>query len=594
MDHGKTTLVDQLLQAGGVYRANEEVTERAMDSMDLEREKGITIRAKNASIHWHGITINIVDTPGHADFGGEVERIMGMVDGVLLLVDAADGPQAQTRFVLKKALQHNLKLVVVINKIDRDHARPAHVHDQVLELLLELHADEEQFNAPFIYASARDGYAMRAPSDPRENMTPLLEAIVTHIPPPAVRAREPFRMLVSNLDWSDYVGRIAIGKVLSGHLDEGDPAWCILPDGRRKRGVITKIFEFSGLGTSQSIVAAAGNIVGLSGFEDACIGATLAANEDQDAIPFTAIDPPTIQMLFRVNDGPLAGRDGKYLTARHLRERLVRETRGNVSLGMADTEWPNVFRVSARGELQIAILVEQMRREGFEVLVSRPEIIPHEENGRRLEPFESLWLDVPNNRLGDVLQQLAGRRAQVLDMVHHGARVHLEAVIPTRGLIGLEGDLTNLTGGEAVLTHLFKEYGPLAGPMAGRNSGTLVATHNGVATAYALDQLQQRGRLFIGPGDQVYEGMIVGENPRAEDMPVNPTRTKHLTNVRSHGEGKGIMLEPPVVMSLEQALEYIADDEYVEATPHFLRLRKQVLNATLRKRAAQAGAASVT
>ncbi len=593
VDHGKTTLVDKLLREGGVYRAGQVMEERAMDSMDLEREKGITIKAKNASVHWKDYLINIVDTPGHADFGGEVERILKMVDGVLLLVDAFDGPQAQTRFVLKKALAHGLKPIVVINKIDREHADPAGVHDKVLELLLELNATDDQFNSPFIYASARDGYALRKLGDPPAGMTPLFETIIERIPPPQADRQAPFQMLVSNLDWSDYVGRIAIGKVTGGHCQVGDSIVCIHKDGRRERAIVTKIFEFSGLKSAESVVAEAGNIVGISGFEEVAIGETLCDREDREPVPFVELDPPTIQMQFAVNDGPLAGKDGKLVTARHIRERLVKECRTNISLSFSDTDAPNVFLVNARGEMQIAVLVEQMRREGYELLVSRPEVILREKDGKKLEPYESLWLEVPAECLGDILQSLANRKAQITNMAHHPHGVGLEAVIPTRGLIGFETDMVNLTSGRGVMSHMFKEYGPFVGEILTRLTGTLVSMETGIATAWALNNIQERGRLFIGPGEEVYEGMIIGENPRAEDMPVNPTKTKHLTNIRSQGEGKGIQLEPPLKMSLERALEYIAADEYVEATPKHLRLRKKILNATQRKRAAQRVAEAV-
>jgi GTP-binding protein len=588
VDHGKTTLVDKLLREGGVYRANQAMEERAMDSMDLEKEKGITIKAKNASVHWRDVTINIVDTPGHADFGGEVERILGMVDGVLLLVDAFDGPQAQTRFVLKKALQHGLKPIVVINKIDREHADAHGVHDKVLELLLELNATEDQFNAPFIYASARDGYALRNVGDPHNGMTPLFETILERIPPPHANADAPFEMLVSNLDWSDYVGRIAIGKITGGRVSVGDSIVCIHKDGRRERATVTKVWEFSGLHTSEMTAGEAGNIVGISGFEELSIGETLCDIEDRSPVPWTELDPPTIQMQFAVNDGPLAGRDGKFVTARHIRERLYKEVRTNISLQVQDTDTAYIFLVSARGEMQIAVLVEQMRREGYEVLVSRPEVILKKDAaGRTLEPFETLWVEVPQECLGDVMQNLAGRKAQITNMAHHPHGVGLECIIPTRGLIGFETDLVNVTSGRGVMSHMFKNYEPFSGEIASRPTGTLVSMETGIATAWALNNIQERGRLFVGPQEEVYEGMIIGENPRAEDMPVNPTKTKHLTNMRSQGEGKGIQLEPPLKMSLERALEYIAADEYVEATPKNLRLRKKILNATQRKRAAQ-------
>jgi len=587
VDHGKTTLVDKLLREGGVYRTGQAMEERAMDSMDLEKEKGITIKAKNASVHWKDYLINIVDTPGHADFGGEVERILQMVDGVLLLVDAFDGPQAQTRFVLKKALAHNLKPIVVINKIDREHADAHDVHDKVLELLLELHANEEQFNAPFIYASARDGYALKNLGDPKNGMTPLFETIVERISPPEADRNAPFQMLVSNLDWSDYVGRIAIGKVTGGHCKVGDPIVCIHKDGKRDKAIVTKIFEFSGLKSGECIVAEAGNIVGISGVEELAIGETLCDSVDREPVAFMELDPPTIQMQFAVNDGPLAGRDGKFVTARHLSERLHKETRTNISLTVTDTNAANIFLVSARGEMQIAVLVEQMRREGYEVLVSRPEVILKVVDGKTFEPYESLWLEVPNECLGDVLQNLAARKGQIVNMAHNPHGVDLEVTIPTRGLIGLETDVVNLTSGRGVMSHMFKEYGVCVGEILTRLTGTLVSMETGIASAWALNNIQARGKLFVGPQEEVYEGMIIGENPRAEDMPVNPTKTKHLTNMRSQGDGKGIQLEPALKMSLERSIEYIAGDEYVEATPKNLRLRKKILNATQRKRAGQ-------
>ena len=585
VDHGKTTLVDRLLQQAGTFRANEAVVERVMDSMDLEREKGITIKAKNASIEWGGVTINIVDTPGHADFGGEVERILGMVDGVLLLVDAAEGTQAQTRFVLRKAIEQHLAVIVVLNKIDRPNADVYRVHNQVLELLLELNANEQQFHAPFLYASARDGYALLEPGHAPVNMEPLFKAIIDHIPPPAADPEGPFRMVISNLDWSDYIGRIAIGKILGGSVRAGDSLVCIHKDGRRERATITKVITFHGVGTSVSPVGVAGAIVGIAGFEDAYISETICDSEEREPEPITLIDPPTIQMRFGVNDSPMGGREGRFLTARHIRERLERETKTNVSIEVADTEQPNFFAVSARGALQIAILAETMRREGYELLVSRPEVIYREdENGQRQEPYETLWVEAPDDHLGDLLQHLAGRKAIVTRMDHHAHGVQLEATIPTRGMIGLEGSLATLTSGHAVSSHLFKEYGPVSGEIRSRNTGVLVSMERGTATSYALDTLQERGRLFIGPCDQVYEGMIVGENTRLGDMPVNPTRTKHLTNIRAAGADDAIILEPPVEMTLEKAIEFIAQDEYVEVTTSVIRLRKKILNATQRKR----------
>ena len=593
VDHGKTTLVDKLLRDGGAYRANQVVEDRVMDSMDLEREKGITIKAKNASVQYHDTTINIVDTPGHADFGGEVERIMKMVDGVLLVVDAYEGPQAQTKFVMRKALQHGLRPIIVINKIDREHADPHKVHDQVLELLLELHATEEQFNAPFIYASAKDGFAVQELDDPRKDMTPLLDAVITYIPPPVADPAAPFKMLVSNLDWNDYVGRIAIGKVLAGSIKAGETITCIRKDGKRERKAAMKIFHFSGTGSSEFAAGTAGDIIGIAAFDEVDIGETLSGDENAEPIPFVEIDPPTIQMRFCVNDGPLAGRDGKYVTTRQLRERLFREMRTNISLLVEDTDQANVFLISARGAMQIAVLVETMRREGYEMLVSRPEVIVHKEGGKTLEPYESLWIETPDECLGDIMQNLATRKSQILDMKHHSHGVGLECVIPTRGLIGFETDLVNLTSGRAAMSHMFKEYGPYAGAIRTRFTGTLVALEHGTATYYSLETVQARGRLFIGAGDEVYEGMVVGENSRVEDLPINPTRTKPMSNVRSQGEGKVTPLEPPIRMSLERSIEYISDDEYIEATPKALRLRKKILNANQRKRAGQARTAAM-
>jgi GTP-binding protein len=587
VDHGKTTLVDQLLRQGGAFRANQIVAERVMDSMDLEREKGITIKAKNTSVHWRDKIINIVDTPGHADFGGEVERVMKMVDGVMLVVDAYDGPQAQTRFVLRKALQHGLRPIVFINKIDRENSNPAKVHDQVLELFLELHATEDQFNAPFLYGSARLGFAVRELGDPHTDMVPLLETILTRIPAPQVDPAAPFTMLVSNIAWDDYVGRIAIGKILGGEVRAGDTVFRALRDNARERCKITKVFEYSGGQTNDSALGVAGNIVGLAGFTDVDIGETLCATEEQPALPFVEIDPPTIRMEFAVNDGPFVGRDGKLVTSRQIRERLDREQKGNVSIHVEESERAGVYYVSARGAMQIAVLVEQMRREGYEVLVSRPVVITHEVNGAVHEPFETLWLEVPEETLGSVMKGLAGRKGLISTMETHPHSITLEAVIPTRGLIGFEFDLMNLTSGRGVMSHLFLDYRPHAGEITARLTGTLVSTSTGVATSYALDQLQERGKLFVTGGEEVYQGMIVGENPRADDMPINPTREKHLSNVRSHGEGKGIQLTPPIRLTLERAIEYIAPDEYVEATPKNLRLRKKYLGLEERKRAAK-------
>jgi GTP-binding protein len=592
VDHGKTTLVDQLLRQSGTFRSNQKIEERMMDSMDLEREKGITIRAKNAAFNWNGYRINIVDTPGHADFGGEVERIMKMVDGVLLVVDAHDGPQAQTRFVLKKALENKVKPIVVINKVDRENARPHKVLDMVFDLFVELKANDEQLDFPIIYASAKNGFAMREIHENSEDMTPLFEAIVKFIPPPTIATEPYFQMLVSNLHYSDYLGRIALGRIVSGRVAIGDSIVCIHRDGRRERASVTALFTYAGLLQVETQHASAGDIVGLTGFEEVFIGETLTDREERVPLQFVDIDPPTIRMRILVNDSPFAGRDGKFVTARHVRERLIRETRGNVSLQVNDTEAAGAFEINARGEMQIAILVEQMRREGYEVMVSRPEVIfQRDESGALLEPLETLYVEVPNENLGDVLQSLAGRKGEILSMDHHPTRVSVEAIVPTRGLIGFETDLVNLTRGEGIMSHLFREYSPFKGEIEGRNRGVLVSMEPGISTAYALNNIQARGKLFVGPQEEIYAGMIVGENARPDDLPVNPCKAKHLTNMRSQGDGKGIQLEAPLKMSLERAIEYISADEYVEITPKSLRLRKRILDANTRKRAANAAAA---
>jgi GTP-binding protein len=590
VDHGKTTLVDCLLKQSGTFRANQAIAteERIMDSMDLEREKGITIKAKNAAFKYKNFHINIVDTPGHADFGGEVERIMNMIDGVLLVVDAADGPQAQTRFVLRKALEAGAKPIVVINKIDRDNAIPHKVLDLVFDLFLSLHATDEQLDFPVIYASAKEGYAKTELDHVSGTMEPLFDAIIAKIPPPRAHAGSEFKMLVANLDYSDYLGRIAFGKILSGKINVGDPIACIHGDGRKTTNKATTIFHFEGLKRIEIQEAHAGDIIGITGLEDVFIGETVTDREDRQALPFVPIDPPTIQMQFAVNDGPLAGTDGKLVTARHIRERLIKETRTNVALRVEDTDAPNIFNVSGRGEMQIAILVEQMRREGYEVLVSRPEVIYHRaEDGSLLEPIEKMFLEIPKDGMGPIRENLANRKADITSMDHHGDQISIEALIPMRGLIGFETDLVNMSRGLGVMSHLFHEYGPDRGEIISRKNGSLISIEDGLATAYALNMNQERGRLFVAPGERIYKGMIVGENARESDIPVNPCKIKHLTNMRSQGDGKGIQLEPPLRMSLERALEYIGPDEYVEATPKNLRLRKKLLDENARKRAAQ-------
>lgn len=585
VDHGKTTLVDELLKAGGAYGEHQQAGERAMDSMDLEREKGITIKAKNTSVKWGDYTINIVDTPGHADFGGEVERVMKMVDGVLLLVDAHDGPQAQTRFVLRKALQQGLTPIVVVNKIDRDHSDPVAVHDRVLELFLELEATEEQFEAAFVYGSAKNGFFIKSLDDEHKDMTPLLETIVKHVDAPDSDLDAPFKMLASNISWDNYVGRVALGKVQCGTVKKGDSIFLLRKDGTKSRGKVTKVFEYSSLSSSESAEGVAGNIVGVAGFDDIDIGETLSADAEAESLPFVEIDPPTVKMQFSINNGPYGGRDGKHVTSRAIRERLDREKQTNISIEVSDTNIAGVFEVAARGAMQIAVLVETMRREGFELLVSRPMVITHKgENGGVEEPFETLFVEVPEEYTGSVMKTLANRRARIEDMGSNAHGATIEATISTRGLIGFEFELLNLTSGHGVMSHLFKEYAPHSGAINTRNTGTLVSMTTGVTTTYSLLPLEERGKLFVSPGEEVYEGQIIGENPRKDDLPCNPVKKKELTNHRSATKGITVGLAPAIKMSLERVIEYIAADELLEATPNHLRLRKRILDPHERKR----------
>ncbi|SDU16611.1 GTP-binding protein [Verrucomicrobium sp. GAS474] len=599
VDHGKTTMVDQLLRQSGTFRANQAQasTERVMDSMDLEREKGITIKAKNAAFQYKDYHINIVDTPGHADFGGEVERSLKMVDGVLLVVDSTDGPQAQTKFVLKKALAIGARPIVVLNKVDRENSRPNVVLDMVFELFLELNATDEQLDFPIVYASGKVGFASKTwPGHLTEEirnggMTALYDTIVEKIAPPVANPDKHFELLVANLDYSEYVGRIAIGKIYGGSVKVGDPMVCLHKDGRKTKGKVTQIMSHAGLAKIEIPEAFAGNIVGIAGIDEVYIGETITDKEDRTALEFVDIDPPTINMQILVNDSPLAGKEGKFLTARHIRDRLIKETRTNVSLIVKDTDSAAAYQVSARGEMQIAVLVEQMRREGFELMVSRPEVIYRkDEKGDTLEPIENLYVDIPQENLGDVLQAIAARKGEVTDMKHATKTVLVEAVIPTRGLIGFETDLVNLTRGTGIMSHIFKEYGPKRGEIVTRQNGVLVSMEGGEATGFAINNIQERGILFVAPGEECYEGMIVGENSRPDDMAVNPCKAKALTNMRSQGDGKGIQLQAPRVLTLERSLEYIAADEYVEATPTKLRIRKKILNEDQRRRTAKQSA----
>jgi GTP-binding protein len=584
VDHGKTTLVDKMLKHAGGFRDNQVVEERAMDSMDQERERGITIKAKNTSVKWGINIINIVDTPGHADFGGEVERVMKMVDGVLLVVDAYEGPQAQTRFVLKKALAHGLTPIVFVNKIDRPNAEPLLMHDKVLELFLDLDANEEQFGAPFLYGSAKNGYAGLKPDAEMTDMSPLFDAIMEHIPAPDADPNGEFKMLVSNIDWSDYVGRIAIGKILSGSVEVGQTVWRLMPGAKPQRAKISKVFEYTALATSEVNSGGAGHIVGLSGFEDVEIGETIAADSELEPIPFVDIDPPTVMMSFAVNDGPYAGTEGTRVTSREIRDRIFREARTNVSIKVEETDSAGEFKVSARGAMQVAVVVEEMRREGYEVLVSRPTVIKREINGKLHEPFEALYLEAPDESIGGCIQALANRKGVMESMSTRNGRTIIEATIPTRGLIGFEFELLNITSGEGIMSHLFKEYRPDSGDIRTRGTGTLISMEKGEAMTYSLTNIETRGKLFVGPGELVYEGMIIGENPRADDLPVNPTKAKHVTNHRASGSDKTTALTPPLKFSLERAIEYIEPDELVEATPKNIRLRKRILDSNERKR----------
>jgi GTP-binding protein len=509
------------------------------------------------------------------------------VDGVMLVVDAYEGPQAQTRFVLQKALAAGLNPVVFVNKIDRPNARPEEMQDSVLELFLELEAKEDQFDAPFLYGSAKDGYARSALEDENTDMQPLFQAIVDSVPPPKIEESDNFRMLVSNVDWSDYVGRIGIGKVLSGRVKVGDPIWRLHKDQNPIRGKVSKVFEYSALATQDATEAVAGNIVGIAGLEELDIGETLASNEEAETLPFVEIDPPTVSMTFSVNDGPMAGREGDRVTSREIRERLIREARTNISIKFEDTGESTEFKVNARGAMQVAVVVEEMRREGFEILVSRPTVIKKDIDGRSHEPFETVYLEVPDEAVGGCMQSLANRKGIVESISANRGRTQLEATIPTRGLIGFEFELLNLTSGEGIMSHLFKEYRPDSGDIRTRRSGTLVSMEKGESMTYALRNIETRGKLFVGPGEEVYEGMIVGENPRTEDLPVNPTKAKHVTNHRAAGSDKSEALTPAIKFSLERAIEYIAPDELVEVTPKSIRLRKRILDFTIRKREAK-------
>ncbi len=583
VDHGKTTLVDTMFRQAGVFRANERVAERAMDSNELERERGITILAKNTAVHYGDIIVNIVDTPGHADFGGEVERVLSMVDGVVLLVDAAEGPLPQTRYVLRKAFERGLPPIVVINKIDRGDARPKEVLNEIYDLFIDLDATEEQIEFPVLYTSGRAGTASLDLAVPGQDLQPLFDAIVEHVPPPTGDADAPFQMLISNLDSSDYLGRIAIGRVFNGRVKINDPVVVIKLDGVPKPTRVTKLYAFEGLKRIEIETAAAGDIICLTGIEDITIGESITDPEHQVAIPPIAVDEPTVSMVFGINTSPVAGRDGQYVTSRHLRERLQRELLGNVSLRVEDTDTPEQLKVLGRGELQLAILIEMMRREGYELQVGRPEIVIKDVNGQKMEPVEELVIDVAEEFQGIVIATIGQRRGTMTHMTNHGSgRVRLEFRIPARGLIGFRSLFLTETKGTGIMNHLFAGWEPWHGPIPSRLTGALVADRSGPATAYAIANLQERGVMFIDPQTQVYEGMIVGENSRQSDMDVNITKEKKQTNMRASSADEAIRLVPPRLMGLEPAIEFINDDELVEVTPKAIRLRKKILEANRR------------
>jgi GTP-binding protein len=585
VDHGKTTLVDAMLKQSGIFRANEAVVERVMDSNDLERERGITILAKNTALFFHDTKINIVDTPGHSDFGGEVERALRMVDGVVLLVDASEGPLPQTRYVLQKALAAKLPPVVVLNKIDRADARPKEVLDEIYDLFIDLDATEDQLDFPVIYTNARDGVAHRKIGDASKDLLPLFESIVHSIPAPPGDASGVLQIQVMNLDYSDFLGRIAIGRVFNGTLQRGAEVGISKLSGKLETTRITKLYTFRGLVRDEAESAVAGDIVAIAGVEGIQIGESITDLASPAPLEPLLIDEPTLAMIFTVNSGPLAGKEGSYLTSRDLRDRLQKELLTNVSIRVEDTDTPESFRVLGRGELQLAILIETMRREGFELMVGKPEIVVRTEKGRKLEPLERLVIDVPENFIGIILETLGSRRGEMLKMSNHNSgRVRMDFKIPSRGLIGLRSQLLTDTRGTALIHSIFDGWTDYAGEMALRPTGALVADRPGVSTAFALWNVQERGELFIGPSVDVYEGMIVGENSREQDMDVNITKEKKLTNMRSSSADEAIRLVPHRELSLEQAIEFIADDEFVEITPKSIRLRKKVLQASRRPR----------
>ena len=589
VDHGKTTLVDELLKQSGVFRANQEVAERVMDSNDIERERGITILAKNTAVFYKDTKINIIDTPGHADFGGEVERVLKMVNGVILMVDAYEGAMPQTKFVLRKALELDLSVIVCINKIDRPEARPKEVEDEILELLMDLDASDEQLECPFLYASAREGYAKRDPEDASTDMGPLFETIIEHIPAPEGDPEAGTQVLVSTIDYNEYVGRIGVGKVDNGKIRVNQE--CALVNhhdpGKLRKVKSGKLYEFDGLNKVEVQEAGIGSIVAISGITDLHIGDTLCATENPEAIPFQKISEPTIAMNFMVNDSPLAGQEGKYVTSRHLRERLFRELNTDVSLRVEETESPDCFKVSGRGELHLSVLIENMRREGYEFAVSKAEVLyKFNERNQKQEPMELAYIDVPEEFTGAVIQKLTSRKGELQGMSPaNGGYTRLEFEIPARGLIGYRGEFMTDTKGNGIMNTIFDGYAPYKGDLSYRKTGSLIAYESGESITYGLFAAQERGALFIGPGVKVYGGMVIGQNPKTEDIEINVCKTKKLTNTRSSSADEALKLTPPRDMSLEQCLDFIDTDELLEVTPASLRIRKRILDPTLRKRA---------
>ena len=592
VDHGKTTLVDKLLRQSGTFAAHQHLIERVMDSNDLERERGITILAKNCAINYGGTHINIVDTPGHADFGGEVERVLSMVDGVLLLVDAVDGPMPQTRFVTRKALAQGLKPIVVINKVDRPGARPDWVLNQTFDLFDKLGATEGQLDFPVIYASALLGWATTGVGETGTDMKPLFEAVLAHVPVRADDPDGPLQLQICSLDYSSYVGRIGIGRIDRGRIRSGQSVLLLKGPGSVPQTVkVNQVLVFKGLERVVTEEAQAGDIVAINGVEDVGIGVTIVDSEASQALPLLKVDEPTLVMNFQVNTSPLAGRDGKFVTSRQIRERLLRETMGNVALRVEETADPDVFKVSGRGELHLTILLENMRREGYELAVSRPRVLIKEIGGVKSEPYEMLAVDIEDTYQGAVMEALGARRGDLLDMQPDGkGRVRLDYRIPARGLIGFQSEFLTMTRGTGVMSHVFDDYGPMKPEIAERRNGVLVSAENGEAVAYALWKLQERGRMFVNPGEALYEGMVVGLHSRDNDLIVNPVKTKQLTNIRAAGKDEAILLTPPILHTLESAVEFIADDELVEITPKSIRIRKRLLLEHERKRASRAAA----